>query len=112
MDAGMRPPECMTRADCAEGKVCVPDGYCDECSSSGQCRVTEICDPMSKLCRFRDGWGALCAANDDCQAGSWCKQGLCKDRSEVNLCPSGMSTECPQGFRCNAPNTVCEEDMG
>ncbi len=111
-DAGMKPPDCTTRADCAEGKVCVPDGYCDECSSSGQCRVTEICDEMTKLCRFRDGWGTACSNNDQCQAGSWCKQGLCKDRRDVNLCPSGMSSECPQGYRCNTLNTVCEEDLG
>ncbi|MBL8951668.1 MAG: hypothetical protein JNK82_12880 [Myxococcaceae bacterium] len=111
-DGGMRPADCTSRAECSEGKVCVEGGYCDQCSSSGQCRVTEVCDETSKLCRFRDGWGTLCSNNDQCQAGSWCKQGLCKDRSEVNLCPGGMSSECPQGNRCNTLNTVCEEDLG
>ena len=111
-DAGMRPPECETRADCMAGKVCVPDGYCDSCSSSGQCRVTETCDTETKLCRFRDGWGDQCSSNEQCQAGSWCRQGVCKDRSEVNLCTSGLSSDCPQGFRCNPLTTVCDEDLG
>lgn len=111
-DGGMRPPECATRADCTEGKVCVPDHYCDNCTSSGQCRVNELCDAMTRLCHFRDGWGNTCSTNEQCQAGSWCMQGLCKDRSEVSLCPSGMSSECPQGDRCNTITTVCEEDLG
>jgi hypothetical protein len=109
---GGRPKECTTRDQCSAGKVCVPDGYCDNCTSSGQCRVNETCDVMTTLCRFRDGWGNDCSTNDTCQAGSWCMQGLCKDRSQVTLCPSGLNSECPQGDRCNAVTTVCEEDLG
>jgi Cys-rich repeat protein len=67
---------------------------------------------MSRLCALRAGWGTQCAVNDDCQAGSWCKQGLCQARSEVSLCPGGKTSECPQGERCNQINLVCEEDLG
>lgn len=109
---GGRPPECETRADCAEGKVCTADKFCDGCSTSGQCTVREECLPTTKRCALRSGWGAECATNDDCQAGSWCKQGLCLPRAEVNLCPTGMNASCPQGDRCNTVTTVCEEDLG
>jgi hypothetical protein len=110
-DAG-RPPECETRADCPEGKVCTAEKFCDTCSTSGQCSVREECSAETKLCALRAGWGTECARNEACQAGDWCKQGLCLPRSQVNLCPSGSSATCPQGERCNAVTTVCEEDLG
>lgn len=110
-DAG-RPPECETRADCEAGKVCTAEKYCANCTTSGQCTVKETCDADTRLCVLRDGWGTQCAVNEDCQAGSWCKQGLCKPRSEVSLCPGGTNAECPQGERCNKLTTVCEEDLG
>ncbi len=111
-DAG-RAPECQTRADCpTAGEVCTDQKFCAHCSTSGQCTVKETCDATSTLCVLRDGWGTQCAVNEDCQAGSWCMQGLCKDRSQVSLCPSGLNTDCPQGFRCNRVTTVCEEDLG
>jgi hypothetical protein len=110
-DAG-RPPECETRADCAAGKVCTAEKYCANCTTSGQCTVKETCDADSRLCVLRQGWGTQCAVNEDCQAGSWCKQGLCKPRGEVSLCPGGENSECPQGERCNKVTTVCEEDLG
>lgn len=109
---GGRAPDCTTRADCAAGQICTPLGYCDHCDSSGQCSVKEVCDPTAKACKLRDGWGTDCTANEQCQAGSWCKQGLCLDRSQVNLCPGGTKAECPQGERCNVVTTVCEEDLG
>ena len=110
---GGRPPECSTRAECGDaGRVCTSQSFCDDCTSSGECRVRELCDTMSRRCVFRPGWGEQCHANEDCQAGSWCKQGLCADRSEVSLCPGGSSSECPQGFRCNTGTTVCDEDLG
>lgn len=110
-DAG-RPPECLSRADCADGKVCTAEQYCDFCSSSGQCRTREVCDAEKLLCRLRDGWGEACTTNEACPAGSWCKQGLCLDRSQVSLCPGGQNSECGLGERCNAVTTVCEEDLG
>ena len=111
-DAGPM-PECSTRAECGDaGRVCTSQGFCDDCTSSGECRVREQCDEMSRRCTFRPGWGEACQANEDCQAGSWCKQGLCVDRSQVSLCPGGMNAECPQGNRCNTRTTVCEEDLG
>lgn len=108
---GGRPPECETRADCESGKVCTAEKFCDGCTTSGQCTVREECVAETKRCALRPGWGTECARNEDCQAGSWCKQGLCLARSEVNLCPGGAAT-CPQGERCNAVTTVCEEDLG
>ncbi|MBL9038923.1 MAG: PPC domain-containing protein [Archangium sp.] len=102
---------CTTRSDCASGLVCT-NAFCQSCSSSGQCTVKETCDVDTRRCALREGWGSACALNEDCSAGSWCKQGLCLDRSEVSLCPSGLKTECPQGERCNTVTTVCEEDVG
>lgn len=110
-DAG-RPPECETRAECSAGKVCTAEQFCDFCSTSGQCSVKEECGAETRLCALRAGWGTECARNEDCQAGSWCKQGLCLARAEVNLCPGGTSATCPQGERCNTLTTVCEEDLG
>lgn len=110
-DAG-RPPECTARTDCPAGKICTAQQFCDFCDSSGQCSVKELCQPDTRLCALRPGWGTDCATNDQCQAGSWCKQGLCQDRSQVSLCPSGLNGECPQGQRCNRVTTVCEEDLG
>jgi hypothetical protein len=110
-DAGTE-PECQTRSDCDAGLVCTSDNYCSSCSTSGQCSLKEACNPDTRLCALREGWGTECALNDECQAGSWCKQGLCQPRSEVSLCPGGAMTECPQGERCNRVNLVCEEDLG
>jgi hypothetical protein len=110
-DAG-RPPECETRADCKDGKVCTAEKYCDACATSGQCSVKEQCSDTTKRCVLRDGWGSECSTNEACQAGGWCKQGLCLPRADVNLCPTGMNASCPQGERCNTLTTVCEEDLG
>jgi hypothetical protein len=111
VDAG-RTGDCTTRADCAAGKVCTAQNYCDVCSSSGQCSLKEECQVDGGLCALRAGWGTDCGKNEDCQAGSWCKQGLCVDRSQVSLCTGGTNAECPQGERCNKLTTVCEEDLG
>jgi hypothetical protein len=111
VDAG-KEPECQTRSDCDAGLVCTMDSYCAACSTSGQCSVKEECKPDTRLCALRAGWGSQCAVNDDCQAGSWCKQGLCQPRSAVSLCPGGAKAECPQGERCNQITLVCEEDLG
>jgi hypothetical protein len=110
-DAG-KTPECQVRADCDAGLVCTMDSYCATCTTSGQCSVKEECNADSRLCVLRAGWGSQCAVNDDCQAGSWCKQGLCQPRASVSLCPGGRTSECPQGERCNQITLVCEEDLG
>ena len=110
-DAG-RPPECNKREDCKDGKVCTAQHFCENCESSGQCHPKELCDAKTRRCAYRDGWGESCTTNESCQAGSWCMQGLCQDRSAVALCPGGQNSECAQGMRCNVVNTVCEEDLG
>lgn len=110
-DAG-RPPECTSRAECQPGQICTAQQFCESCSSSGQCRTREVCDVETRLCALREGWGDACALNEDCNAGDWCKQGLCVGRSEVSLCPGGTTAECPQGERCRVATTVCEEDLG
>ena len=110
-DAG-REPECSSREQCDAGLVCTSDQYCAQCTTSGQCSVKEVCNPDSRLCVLRDGWGTDCASNDDCQLGSWCKQGLCLARADVSLCPSGLNSDCPDGNRCNQTTLVCEEDLG
>lgn len=103
---------CQTRTECDAGLVCTSENFCSTCSTSGQCSVKEECAEDSRLCVLRAGWGTACSANDDCSAGSWCKQGLCQARSEVSLCAGGMTSECPQGERCNQVTLVCEEDLG
>jgi hypothetical protein len=105
-------PECENRDQCSAGKVCTSDKFCANCETSGQCTLKENCDAKSKLCTLREGWGTACKINDECQAGFWCKQGLCVDRAQVTLCPGGLNSECPQGERCNRVTTVCEEDLG
>ncbi len=109
---GGRPPECTKRDQCSAGKICTSQQFCENCESSGQCRTKELCEPTTRLCALRPGWGEACSTNEQCQAGSWCKQGVCLDRSEVSLCPLGMRSECPQGDRCNTLTTTCEEDLG
>ena len=111
-DGGRPRKACETRADCDVGLICTQDKFCDSCSSSGQCSVKERCESEKRVCSLRAGWGSNCAANEDCQAGSWCKQGLCLERAAVSLCPLGTNAECPQGNRCNTLTTVCEEDLG
>jgi hypothetical protein len=111
VDAG-REPECQARSDCDAGLVCTTERYCAACSTSGQCSVKEECNAESRLCVLRAGWGTQCVLNEDCQAGSWCKQGLCQARAEVSLCAGGLDAECPQGERCNKVTLVCEEDLG
>jgi len=110
-DAGTE-DTCTTRADCSGGRICTDEGRCAPCESTGQCLLREQCDADTRACTFRDGWGADCAANEQCQAGEWCKQGLCRDRTAVNLCTSGDSADCPTGQRCNGGTLVCEEDLG
>ncbi len=111
-DAGALAGECETRDQCEPGEVCTAQQFCSGCESSGQCRLKEQCNPKTFLCELRQNYGTDCVTNDTCQAGAWCMQGLCRDRSEVNLCPGGKNEECPTKFRCNVANTVCEEDLG
>ncbi|MBZ4417999.1 hypothetical protein [Myxococcus sp. RHSTA-1-4] len=111
-DAGPRATACEHREDCEGGQVCGAEGFCGPCESSGQCRLKEHCEVESRVCTLRDGWGADCTASTDCALGMWCRQGLCRARPDVVLCPSGTRAECPSGQRCNGVSLVCEEDLG
>lgn len=111
-DAGVG-PECATRADCAAkgaGLVCGAGGACAPCVSDGQCALRERCDPATRRCVFRAGWGDVCALNGECAAGELCAQGLCTAAWSAVLCVSGACAV--PGQRCNQANGVCEEDLG
>lgn len=115
-DAGPPLDFCETRDACEAGQVCTAENYCADCQSSGECRLKEQCnidaDAGIQRCALREGWGTACERNDQCSAGNWCVQGLCKPTSEVRLCPNGTRDECLTGQRCNTINLVCEEDLG
>ena len=117
------PPECAVREDClgglAGGELCV-EGKCVGCTKSNQCRITELCDPVQKLCTLRACWGDECSAHADCNLGAYCVQGLCLNPDHprnvgsqvcsVQLC--GTNRDCNVGQRCNQRTFVCEQDLG
>jgi hypothetical protein len=115
-DGGVVHYFCEVREQCEPGQVCTNESYCADCESSGQCRLKEECraepDTDVQRCALRAGWGNQCARNDECSAGHWCVQGLCRPTEVVRLCPSGTNAECLTGQRCNTVNLVCEEDLG
>ncbi|QSQ22297.1 hypothetical protein JY651_45455 [Pyxidicoccus parkwayensis] len=111
-DAGPEATACEHREDCEGGQVCGTEGFCGPCESSGQCRLKERCDADAHACVLREGWGTDCTVSADCELGMWCREGLCRQRADVVLCPSGSKDECPSGQRCDTANFVCEEDLG
>jgi hypothetical protein len=116
-DAGPPVLFCEVRADCdLEGQVCTQGNFCADCETSGQCRQKEECridaEAGTQRCALRAGWGTDCEKNAQCSAGQFCVQGLCKDSSQVQQCPTGVASECPANMRCNPVNFVCEEDLG
>ncbi len=102
-------PECTERADCPGGLACM-DGSCAACAGDGDCARTEVCDPGTLSCNFREGWGEDCDAHAACALGLSCSQGLCMP-SELTT-PCGGRGQCPEGMRCNRALVVCEEDLG
>ena len=117
------PPECEKREDCAgglAGGLLCQDGKCLGCTRSRDCRITELCDPVQRLCSLRACWGDECAAHADCNLGAFCVQGLCinpdhprlsgSQRCGVQVC--GSSRDCNAGQRCNQRTFVCEQDLG
>ena len=112
-------PQCAVREDCAGGLagglLCI-DGKCAGCTRSRDCRLTELCDPVQRLCTLRPCFGDECAAHADCAVGSYCVQGLCLDPAHprgacgVQIC--GSLRDCNPGQRCNARTFVCEQDLG
>jgi hypothetical protein len=117
------PPECATRTDClgglAGGSLCI-DGKCAGCTRSNQCRITELCDPVQRLCTLRACFGDECGAHADCNLGAFCVQGLCINPDHPRLVGSstcsvqvcGSSRDCNPGQRCNQRTFVCEQDLG
>ena len=117
------PPECQARADClgglAGGELCVL-GKCVGCTRSNQCRLSELCDPVQRLCTLRACFGDECAAHADCKLGAFCVQGLClspdhprtvgSNTCAVQIC--GGNRDCNVGQRCNQRTFVCEQDLG
>lgn len=103
---------CETREQCEPGWICTGENFCAKCSTSGQCLLKEECNPESFTCNLRADWGNDCTTHEECSAGLYCRQGLCKGRNEVSLCPGGTKEECPTGQRCHPTNFVCEEDLG
>jgi hypothetical protein len=101
---------CSTRSDCEAGLVCGATNRCEACVSDGQCRLKERCAPDTARCVFKDGYGDDCTFNDECQAGEFCSQGVCRDALDVTLCVDGQCLA--SGLRCNALNGVCELDLG
>ena len=110
LDAG---PVCHSRADCPGGQICSGvdggPGGCLACTTNGQCRPQESCNPATHACAFLPGWGDQCVLNGDCPLGELCQQGLCAAPSQVTVC---TRNSCPTGERCNIPNQVCEQDLG
>ncbi len=112
-------PECAVREDCAGGLgggLLCADGKCVGCTRGRDCRLTELCDPVQRLCTLRPCFGDECAAHADCAVGFDCVQGLCLDPAHprgacgVQLC--GSPRDCNPGQRCNARTFVCEQDLG
>lgn len=117
-DVGTAPSAlaCESRADCEAlgadraGLVCGAAGRCEPCASDGQCRLKERCDSQTARCTFKEGYGDDCTFNDECAAGAFCVQGLCRPALEVTLCVEGRCLA--SGQRCNVLNGVCEVDLG
>jgi hypothetical protein len=117
------PPECEKREDCqgglAGGLLCV-DQKCVGCTKSNECRITELCDPVQRLCTLRACFGDECVAHSDCNLGAFCVQGLCinpehprtvgSTTCSVQVC--GADRDCNVGQRCNQRTFVCEQDLG
>ena len=117
------PPECAARADCLGGlqggQLCTA-GKCAGCTRSNQCRISELCDPVQRLCAQRACFGDECTAHADCNLGAFCVQGLCLNPDHprtvgsstcaVQIC--GSARDCNVGQRCNQRTFVCEQDLG
>ena len=115
-DAATGTATCERREDCESlgadhrGLVCGANGQCEPCASDGQCRLKERCDGDTARCVFREGFGDDCTFNDECAAGEFCVQGLCRAALDVTLCVQGACLA--SGQRCDAINGVCEVDLG
>lgn len=93
---------CAVNEDCAAAN-CLDDlgeHYCTTaCTDDSECPSTFHC--RSEVCvrGEREGVGASCAENDDCESGAFCAT-----RGSSHWCSTfcPMGDECPAGFECVA----------
>jgi hypothetical protein len=71
-----------------------------------RCQEAEECPPDFPGCKKAGGgtkgWGASCAASDECEAGLACVEGTCEQSQTCDV-----DADCPSGNKCNAGK--CEE---
>jgi hypothetical protein len=81
---------------CEDGRVCAPNGRCEECIDDSQCGEGLSCNG------FRcEGPGAQCAPCDGdwkCQAGASCQE--VPGSGAVCVAQCGVSAACDAGFTC------------
>ena len=89
------------------GTVCDGKGKLDDsCSGTGDCNMGLICVPTpgsTGVCKVANG--GVCNANDQCEPGSTCQDGICTPGGGLDQpCP------CGEGFKC--VKGVCKVEKG
>jgi hypothetical protein len=103
--------QCVARctpADCADGQVCAPDGFCrgrcDVPAGGTRCAAAETCNAASGLCE------AACARDPDCGEALRCDP----DTRRCVECHDALR-HCGYGVWCERPALRCvniEDDCG
>jgi Cys-rich repeat protein len=106
-DGGNNVIFCTTRLDCP-GKLGCVEGVCGLCSRDKECLTNEWCHPLDNLCHSFGG--DECRLNQECDLGSFCVHGYCKEASEVTPCT--QDSDCAVTERCDPLNLVCIDDLG
>ena len=87
-------PECVTRADCKAGYLCL-DQVCSPCSDDSECAANERCGRAAgnpdNVCLPR----AQCLLDRDCKGDEICLGGRCTDSPECS-----PMKPCRAGFEC------------
>ena len=114
-------PQCLTDADCADGRC--NEGVCSTggCVSNSDCADDEICNLLGE-CETSDG---TCIADADCPNGQVCKDDACvegcsgdDDCADGEYCTADQtceqgcrdSMECPSGQVCTDGDCACTAD--